>query len=325
MIIILTEVGRAVGLGHLTRMRSLKQQLNADGYETRMVVQVEEEGAGSTLQMGQCETASHWINDSETLHSLISRNDIVVVDTYGTTERFMEEISSACARLVAIDDYNRIRYENCIVVNPNFYGAFIDYPTDNNCDYRLGARYTLLRPEFCVLGARAIKETVERILITFGGTDVMGLTAKTVRYCHSIAPGAGLEIVVTSSFSDVESVQAALVEADTLHCNLSAAQMNELMNHADFAIASAGSTSNELMKTQCPSILIKVAENQADTMKYLEPLGYFRSFDVDSFEKINQMLDPKVRKSIHDKLLELETKSSAKDLVEEVYDKLAEG
>ena len=138
MIVILTEAGHSVGLGHVTRMRSLKDQLNADGYAARMVVQMEDDSSSAVMLMGQDEAAKRWINDIDVACSEISSCDIVVIDTYRTTEEFMKEVSDICARLIAIDDYNRILYENCVVVNPNFYGSFIEYPVGRTIEYCLG-------------------------------------------------------------------------------------------------------------------------------------------------------------------------------------------
>jgi len=145
-----------------------------------------------------------------------------------------------------------------------------------------------------------------------------------VRFCHEISPGSRLDVVVTDSFPDLEDIERLLAEGDALHKNIDATQMNRLMNEVDFAIASAGSTSNELMKTRCPSILIQVAQNQAETIRYLAPLGYFKTFDVDSFNVIEEMLKPSVRKGIYDSLMQLEVESSMKDLVEQVYDMFTE-
>ena len=324
MIRIFTEAGYSVGLGHLTRMRSLKNQLNDDGYPACLVVQVEDDATSGAIQLEPDETAKLWINDIEAMSSEIDPCDVVVVDTYATTEQFMKDASGLCAKLVAIDDCNRIPYHNCVVVNPNLYGEFIDYPADVNATYCLGAKYNLLRPAFRAEGEREFTGPVKRILITFGGTDVMDLTSKAVEYCHGIAPNARLDVVATTSFTALDNIKSALGENDVLHVNIDAEQMNKLMNQADFAIASAGSTSNELMITRCPSILIQVADNQEKTIRYLGPLGYFKVFEADSFNKIGEMIDPEVRKGIHDKLMELTTASSAKCLIEQLYDELSE-
>ncbi len=318
MIAIFTEAGHSVGLGHLTRMRSLKNQLNDDGYEACMFVHTEDE---SLVQAERQEKRKLWINDIDAVRSEINRSDFVVVDTYSTSEAFMKDLSCACGKLIAIDDYNRIRYEGCAVINPNYYGSSVDYPSGIDAEYYAGSEYTLLRPEFHVLRERSVRECVQRILITFGGTDIMDLTPKTVEYCHEIIPGAKLDVVITSSFKNVDKIKKTLNANDVLHCNVDAVCMNRLMNQADFAIASAGSTSNELMKVQCPSILIKVADNQAKNIEYLEPLGYFRTFDTGTFEKIKEMLKPDVRRTILNELMKLETKSTAKLLIEQLYDK----
>lgn len=317
---LLTEAGPATGMGHLMRMRGLKERLLEDGYPAEMHVQ--QEDVQNKVQLLPHENDSSWINDSEAVNRIAEPEDILVMDTYKTELHFINSLTKRFRQVIVIDDTNRLEYENTIVINPNYYGAMMDYPEGNGNTYFLGKDYTLLRPDFKYNGNRKINASVKRILITMGGSDVLRMTEKIIAFCHSIDSETSLDIVVTNQFSNLQEIREAVSDRDVLHFNLSAREMNRLMNEADFAIAAAGGTSNELIKTQCPSIVIKVADNQELNVRYLAPLNYFRLFDADHLERIRDMYSREVRQSIYDVLDYIHTDKSAKDAVEYVFDNM---
>lgn len=316
-IIIMTEAGHVIGMGHLVRMRGLKEGIQADGYPVEIFVQQEDKNKRVRLNFDENEC--DWINSFNVSKSVVRKNDIIVLDSYKTELSFINNLAKICRKVIVIDDYKRLDYENTVIINPNYYGSMMGYPKGRGNTYFLGKEYTLLRPEFRYNGKRIISQNTNKILITMGGTDLLGITPRIIDFCHETNSEASLEIVVTDQYKNIDRIIQAAGIKDTVHYNLNAVQMNQLMNEVDFAIAAAGGTSNELIKTECPSILIQVADNQGLNVRYLEPLNYFRIFDADHLEMIQEMYSQKVRQEIFNVLDSVHTEKSAKDAVEFVY------
>lgn len=317
-IVLLTEAGPITGMGHLMRMRGLKGHLLSDVYPTTMCVQ--QEDMQSPVHLESNEMSFDWINDVAAVSRVANPKDIIVMDTYKTTLSFIDDLTKMFRKIVVIDDTSRLSYRNTVVINPNYYGTMMKYPKGSGNTYFLGKDYTLLRPEFRYNGKRRIGPKVKNILITLGGTDVLGITHTIMDYCHSIDHETALHVVVTNQFGNLQEIKKTASDKDVLHFNLSATQMNCLMNESDFAIAAAGGTTNELIKTQCPSIVIQVADNQQLNVQYLVPLDYFRLFDADHLGNIRQMYSQRTRQHIFDVLDSIQTDKTAKDAVEYVFD-----
>ena len=74
------------------------------------------------------------------------------------------------------------------------------------------------------------------------------------------------------------------------------------MRLADFAVASAGGTTNELIKMLCPCVLIGVADNQLLNLRYLSENGYIREFSMLNMNPIKEMFMFEQRMRLYNKM-----------------------
>ena len=87
-----------------------------------------------------------------------------------------------------------------------------------------------------------------------------------------------------------------------MYKGIDADQMSELMRLADFAVASAGGTTNELIKMLCPCVLIGVADNQLLNLRYLSENGYIREFSMLNMNPIKEMFMFEQRMRLYNKM-----------------------
>ena len=109
-----------------------------------------------------------------------------------------------------------------------------------------------------------------------------------------------------------------LSDHDKLYINIAAEDMCGLMKTCDFAIASAGGTTNELIKMQCPAILVVVADNQLLNTRFLSENGFVESIYGEDMSVIREMFSYEKRAAMMDKLRTFRSDRSGKDLLCEI-------
>ena len=91
--------------------------------------------------------------------------------------------------------------------------------------------------------------------------------------------------------------------------------MSGLMLDCDFAVATAGGTTNELIKMQCPAMLVPVADNQMNNIKYLSENGIVAVIGEEKDVSIRSMFSYDKRRGLAEQLSKLHSDSSGKEFI----------
>ena len=294
---VLTEAGYNLGFGHYYRMSSICSRAAEQGIDLKMYL-FSDEVARQNISEPYI-TFFDWI-ECDDWSEVLDRDDVVVVDSYHVSLDTLKKVQRSCGTMIVIDDNMRLPYEGMCVLNPNYYAGFLHYPDDVGNTYYLGKDYTLLRDAFIRPVNRMVRENVTDVLITMGGTDLRGMTSKVISFFNSLNRDCvRLHVVLTHAYTDLDAITSSLREQDQYYIDIDAAQMSNLMEQCDFAVATAGGTSNELIRMQCPSCLVTVADNQLNNVQLMSSRGFFDTFDMSSLDTIHSMFDYSKRKSIH--------------------------
>jgi spore coat polysaccharide biosynthesis predicted glycosyltransferase SpsG len=276
---ILTEAGKNIGFGHLTRCIALYQALEEIGYKPELIIN----GDKSILNFVKDKDYQImvWIKEQEKLREIAKNSDAVVIDSYLAPKSLYDNISNILSLkpnpyhlshnpLLMIDDYNRINYPKGIVVNPSIYGDKLDYPKNDQVEYLLGKDYIILRKEFWDIPGKMINEEVKDILITLGGIDKADFLKKLLKFLSGKFPDFNYHVITNSNFSLNLNLNL------NLYSNLSAQEMRDLMLKVDICISGGGQTTYELARVGVPTIGICFAENQTGNLKYGDLCGYLK-------------------------------------------------
>lgn len=317
-IVVLTEAGKNIGMGHFVRMSAVCDGLMEKGMDVHMLLNSDD----VVRNMTQRNYVRHmdWLS-GELAISEIAEDDVVIVDSYLVNLEKLNSIRSKCQKLIMIDDNIRLDYTNVSIVNPNIFGMFLNYLDDMGNDIHTGPECTLLRKEFNNEKDKIINKDVSDILITMGGTDVKNVTTTVVEYIRSINDTAKLHVVVTDAYDEKDKIKAAMGKDDILYENIDASTMSSLMRLADFTVASAGGTTNELIKMLCPSVLIGVADNQLLNLKYLSENNYIRRFDVSDMSPVRDMFDYEKRLGLYQVMFANHSVKTGIDVIAEIVRK----
>jgi len=100
--------------------------------------------------------------------------DIIFNDILNTTESYMKKLQKFTPMIVNFEDTGEGRKLAKLVFNP----IFEKQKSLTNEFY--GAKYACVRDEFRIWKNEILSEDVEKVLVTFGGTDPSNITEKTV-------------------------------------------------------------------------------------------------------------------------------------------------
>ncbi|MBN1384685.1 MAG: UDP-2,4-diacetamido-2,4,6-trideoxy-beta-L-altropyranose hydrolase [Elusimicrobia bacterium] len=272
-VVILTEGGKNIGFGHITRCISLYQAFEYYGITPKFCVN----GCKKTIDFLERKNYKlyNWIEHKNELFADLYKTDIVVIDSYLANKSLYNKISRYLdgGILVMIDDYKRMEYPGGIVVNPSVYGDKLKYTQKKGITYLLGKNYIILRKEFWNVPKKKINKRIKNMLITFGGMIHPGLMRKLEQHFRRF--------------------NVYLIEPNKNR--FTAKEMLKLMLKADICISGGGQTTYELARAGVPTIGICFADNQEFNLqiwqrkKFIDYVGWYKNKSL--LKKITSAVD----------------------------------
>lgn len=312
MLKIFTEASYSRGFGHLARMSCILEKARLMKIDT--VLYLDTEGEAHSIFKDERIVTAQWLQ-SGVEHTMVTNEDVVVIDSYHIDTARIKRLNQVAKRVVVVDDNNRLGYEDTVIVNPNYYGEYLSYPQGKNNEYHVGKDYTLLREAFVSPEDRVASSTVKEVLISFGGTDIHNMTEKVIKLAKRENPEVILNVVATNAFLRLPQIRSSLSTEDSLVLDATSNQMATLMRRVDFAITSAGGTSNELIKSQCPGFILPVIENQVMNAKLLHEHHLVVSSPKIEEKEIALLFEQPTRARLIANMKEKESLSSAADFI----------
>lgn len=267
-VIILTEGGAGIGLGHITRCLALYKAFKEYNLEPALIINGDNK-VGEFLQKQKVQyRVENWLERVDQI-----KDSIVIIDSYLAHKEVYLTLRKNENIVVAIDDYNRLQYDAHIIISPTIYGEFLDYKKHPSTTYLLGPKYIILRKEFWSIPFKKINKNVRNIMITFGGEDLRNLTPQVLELLKGIP--YTLHVVIGRAFKDTSYIpKYRQYQNIKFYFDLNAEEMLHLMLLSDIAISSCGQTLHELARVGVPTIGVVVAENQKLNAQYFQKLGF---------------------------------------------------
>lgn len=216
--------------------------------------------------------------------------DWCIYDNYGLAADFVKVIKPSCRQLMAIDDLANREHPVDLLLDQNaVFGMQTRYQTwlPAACTQLLGPQYALLRPEFYsssvpssvpttaqTSSARSYQQ-VNRILVSIGGSDTVGLTERLCKllFAQQVFADISLDVVVGSAYEKITELTELIAARANSRLFVQTNEMANLMRQADLAIGAGGSSQWERALTHLPSLVVAVADNQQPGCEYLQHLG----------------------------------------------------
>lgn len=271
-LILLTECGAEIGLGHVSRCTALMEAFRAAGCAVELWVEADA-STRAHLPAGAHEVG--WRDASEEVVARLRAAAGVLVDSLRVTPEQLERIAALNKRFAVIDDWFRFPHRRGIVIDWTIGAERFAYGDRfPGVHYLLGSRFCALRPDFCAASSREIPAEPRSILVTFGGADVRRLTGPVVSELQREFPNLELQVVVGAGVLDRGFVGELDDERTTVHFACNTAKMRDLMARADLAICAGGQTLYELASLGLPPVVAQVVDNQTDDVREFAACGF---------------------------------------------------
>lgn len=260
-ILIMTEAGAGIGMGHLCRMRALAAALRARGARVGWRVHP---GSPADPSLRGIPWSDWWAGGPVPA-------DLVVVDSYRAPLARYAELHRQ-ARLVVVDDFARLLFPADLVVNPGLAGPEM-YPAGLRDRVLAGPSYVLIRPEFLAPRADRQRNAAPGIMITAGGGDQTELLAAMAEAALRVSPRIE---VVCGGEAAADRVKKLLPRHVRVRGKLGALAMRRAMDRADLAVTGAGQTLHELNARRVAMVAVLLGEDQKYNMDGYVAAGALR-------------------------------------------------
>ena len=283
---ILTEGGRDIGYGHITRCTSIYEAFEEIGKQSQLIVNGDE--TIEDLLKGKNYKVFNWLDDQQLLFEILDNANIVFIDSYLAEHDIYERISEQVKTAVYFDDDLRIDYPGGFVLNGAIFAEQMPYPKKEDVTNLLGTMYTPIRREFWDTPPKLIRKEVETLMVTFGGSDMCNVTPMVQKVLNKTYPYLQKRIIVTRLFANMSEIKKLQDKNTELIYEPDAVELKEVMFESDIAISAGGQTLYELARVGVPTIGICIAQNQLQNVNgwsksgFLEYIGRYNDKDIQS-------------------------------------------
>ena len=267
-VFILTEGGKNIGFGHVARCSSLYKAFEQFDISPNFLINGDD-SVKSILPNINVDIIN-WLDDL----SVISKADIVIIDSYLADIDVFNEISNIVPLVAYVDDNNRLNYPKGIVINGTLDASNMDYKKRDNIRYLLGNDYIPLRKDFWDISKLKINDSIKNILITMGGNDLRNLTPKILELLNNKFPNVTKKVIIADSFDNVSEIENLKNSNVELIYSPESSEIINAMSSVDLAISASGQTLYELACIGVPTVAIGIIENQKNNILNWKKQGF---------------------------------------------------
>lgn len=270
-IVIITDGGLTMGLGHVYRTLSLAKRLSKFS-KIKFLTQ------SGDIVVGKIKNSGYKVSNVDNTNGMkrwlsFDKPDIIVIDKLEVNERFAKYIKTNLnARLIIFGNISSTNKYADVVINAiigtNYKNkSFIDKNTGTL--YLEGPKYLVLRREFYEhKNLYKFRNNLKKILLIFGGSDQANLTSKVLDKLLSINHNFKVDIVLGPAFKFDKELGKILKnhrsKKNSVETYKDVNNVSELMLNSDLIITSPGTTMYEACYLGVPAIALCQNQYQID-------------------------------------------------------------
>ncbi len=259
-LLILTEAGEGIGLGHYTRCSAIREYTVSKGIHCEMLIYIK--GDYHFAFEGE---KKNWIENFEWISGKKNLKN-VLVDSYLAPTELYKKLKSYFDKLIVLDDYNRIVYDADLLINPNVFFNAKKYIQQRG--EKLGGKdFVILRKIFQNVSVPSIDEHINKILITVGGSDYRNIIPTLINVFRE--RNEEIRIISPNKELDIQNLShVKIMGKQNEH------QIYQQFQWADVVISACGQTLHELASMGKPTIGICIDKDQKPNQAYYLKQGF---------------------------------------------------
>ena len=226
--------------------------------------------------------------------------DWLIIDSYSLDFEFEYQMYNYIKNIMVIDDLANRRHFCNILLDHNLYNDSNKYDSlvPQDCKKFLGLEYLLLRDEFKNIPKRIRNNSIQNIIVSFGGSDSTNETMKVLEGLENLQ-NINIDVVVGSVNTNKYLIKYICYRKNYNYYE-QVNNMAELINKADLAIGAGGISLWERCYLGLPSIVTITADNQiegvnnADKLYCIKNMGWYEN--VKSEDYYNAIINLNINK-----------------------------
>ncbi len=257
------------GFGHVARLCALIEELQARGDEPIPLFGGDAVALASWARYHELNAVVGDWSAQQTVHVAEEAGvSAVVIDGPALVDELAPKLFERKIRTVVIDDKGGCLHACAAIVNHNVHADQLRNTYAQAKKKLLGRRYAMLRKDirrYTRGSCRPMTGARLRVIVTFGGSDPVDATSRTLRLLPDDRP---LELVVIAGpgyqhdLSLRDAILVAKSQGHTVDLRRAPDDPGALFVSADAAICSAGGTLGELAYLGCPALAYAIASDQ---------------------------------------------------------------
>jgi UDP-2,4-diacetamido-2,4,6-trideoxy-beta-L-altropyranose hydrolase len=281
-ILILTEMGKNIGMGHFGRCSALADGLIYHKHRVDFVVRGLPPG-GDPFQEYNVSVLD-WFN-IDFLNQVLKKYPIAIIDSYNANMELLEHIANNCELPVFLIDSQLRFFPKGAVLFPSVYAS--NYANLRNKNFKLvaGREFILFGSKMWNMPKYKVRDVVGTIGISLGGYYNDELVSRICNTIRSAFPRVSIEI-----FGAGKAISSPENQINNHGLIDKKNYISQLLN-IDIMFVSGGQSLNECLLIGIPSICIVVVDNQFENANGWQNLGVTNYLMIRDKSLSNSMLE----------------------------------
>ena len=252
------------GMGHLVRQSHIAKILRNRGNEINFFTP---DYSPAQIWLDQCGLSHQTSTDAKQVSS-----DLIILDVHDTSAAFIKNLRKDKKAVVSFEDLGEGRNHVDLLVDCNLgeeKSAGLPVQT------LFGYNYAVLAEEFEAYHSkpRVFKNTINSVLVTFGGTDPHSLTPTLAEKLLHIQPGLSITLLAGPGNENIPALKYLANKQEKVKLMESTSEMAQTLFAHDIVFCAGGVTLHEAMAVGTPAFVINQVQHQADKANRAEKQG----------------------------------------------------
>ncbi len=293
-VIIRTNYGKKIGLGHLYRNIKLADELKKK-YKVTFALDKKTKILKKILNYNVIELYENSIFKNQTLDGNILKSKIkkknikfIIVDDYRLNFHWEKKFFNDY-KIVVFDDLNKKKHKCHYIIDAKWSGKNTSKRYENLISKKC---IKLLGPKYAIINKRLNKNKIKKnILIYFGGAGDFSKYYKLIlQFCEGnkiLKTKMKLDLIIGPMAYNYRKIINLSKKFKFLNIVINKIDISDYLNKCKFAFSSSSSIIYELNYLKTPSCLFSYTKNQENKMPDLEDLGFYFNVNLEKFKNSN--------------------------------------
>lgn len=248
-ILIKADASHEIGTGHIYRGLSIASKLV--NHEVIFLLDETQPLGIEIIKNNNYPYITHHSDDGDLIEKIVEYDpDIVINDILNTNSKYTKTLRDKGFFIVNFEDLGGgVKYAHMV------FDALYEHKIPLQNLYS-GHKYYILKDEFNYQSFKEIEEEVNKVLLTFGGTDPNNLTEKVLEAILESNYKNKIEIILGLGYANKKEIQEKYKDNERIEIYENVKNMSEHMHDADLIFTSAGRTMYEIASLGVPCICL---------------------------------------------------------------------